>query len=48
MLLPNSENQRLNVLYQYQILDTLPEEAFEDLVHIAADTCNTPIALISF
>ncbi|MBD2343764.1 PAS domain S-box protein [Anabaena subtropica] len=46
MLLPDSEGQRLEALYQYQILDTPPEEVFDDLVSIAADTCNTPIALI--
>lgn len=47
MLLPNHESQRLEALYQYYILDTPPEELFDDLVNLTADICNTPIALIS-
>jgi signal transduction histidine kinase len=45
--LPNNETQRLKVLDGYQILDTLPEEAFDDLTLLASSICNTPIALIS-
>ncbi|ABA22614.1 signal transduction histidine kinase [Trichormus variabilis ATCC 29413] len=47
MLFTDSESLRLEALYQYCILDTPPEEVFDDLVNIAADSCNTPIALIS-
>ncbi|MEH2193904.1 MAG: GAF domain-containing protein [Nostoc sp.] len=47
MLLPENENQRLEVLNQYQILDTLPEELFDELAQLAANLCETPIALIS-
>lgn len=32
----------------YKILDTVPEQAFEDLTFLAAHVCGTPIALISF
>ncbi len=32
---------------QYEILDTDPEESFNDLTRLAAYICNTPIALIS-
>src|SRR5690348_5662098 len=39
---------RLEALEQYQILDTAPEEAFDDLVSLAAQICDTPIALINF
>jgi two-component system, cell cycle sensor histidine kinase and response regulator CckA len=43
----NHEAARLEALYRYQILDTAPEQAFDDLVSLAAQTCNTPIALIN-
>ncbi|MBD3886477.1 EAL domain-containing protein [Phormidium tenue FACHB-886] len=41
------ELARLKALYQYQILDTDAEPAFDDLTQLAAQICNTPIALIS-
>ncbi|BAT56370.1 two-component sensor histidine kinase [Nostoc sp. NIES-3756] len=47
MFLHDSESQRLEALYQYHILDTPPEEVFDELVNLTSDTCNTPIALIS-
>ncbi|MBD2499020.1 PAS domain S-box protein [Anabaena azotica] len=47
MSLPDRESQRLEALYQYYILDTPPDEVFDDLVNLTADICNTPIALIS-
>ncbi|MBH8573682.1 PAS domain S-box protein [Nostocaceae cyanobacterium CENA369] len=43
----NHEAARLKALYQYQILDTAPEQAFDDLVSLAAQICDTPIALIN-
>lgn len=42
------EVARLKALQQYQILDTAPEQAFDDLVTLAAQICDTPIALINF
>ncbi|MGF1938194.1 MAG: PAS domain S-box protein [Nostoc sp. ChiQUE02] len=47
MLFPENESQRLEVLNQYQILDTPPEELFDELAQLAANLCETPIALIS-
>ncbi|MGF2038770.1 MAG: PAS domain S-box protein [Nostoc sp. CmiVER01] len=47
MLSPENESQRLEVLNQYQILDTPPEEIFDELAQLAANLCETPIALIS-
>jgi GAF domain-containing protein len=41
------EKRRLNVLWQYQVLDTIPEELFDDLTELAARICEAPIALIS-
>lgn len=45
--MPNNEPARLDALRRYRILDTTPEEAFDDLVHLAALICRTPVALIS-
>src|SRR5881227_385936 len=44
---PANEKQRLEVLRGYEILDTEPETAFDDLTLIASYVCQTPIALIS-
>ncbi len=41
------EAGRLEALNSYKILDTLPEQAFDDLAALAAYICGTPIALIS-
>jgi GAF domain-containing protein len=45
--LPENEGARLEALRQYEILDTDPEESFNDLTRLAAYVCNTPIALIT-
>jgi len=45
-MLPD-EIQRINALLSYQILDTQPESAFDDLTLLAASICETPIALVS-
>ncbi|HWD92569.1 MAG TPA: GAF domain-containing protein [Verrucomicrobiae bacterium] len=42
-----NEVKRLKVLWQYDILDTVPEEVFDDLTELAARICEAPIALIS-
>lgn len=44
---PSRELSRLAALLRYEILDTPDESAFNDFTHLAADICNTPIALIS-
>ncbi len=45
--LPENEAARLKALRQYQILDTAPEQAFDDLTRLASQICGTPIALVS-
>ena len=45
--LPQNEKKRLKVLWQYEVLDTVPEEVFDDLTELAARICEAPIALIS-
>lgn len=42
------EKLRLKALYQYEILDTAPEQAFNDLVLLASQVAGTSIALINF
>jgi GAF domain-containing protein len=44
---PANEKQRLQTLRGYEILDTEPEAAFDDLTSLASYLCQTPIALIS-
>jgi GAF domain-containing protein len=35
------------VLWQYEILDTVPEQVFDDLTELAASICESPIAMIT-
>jgi GAF domain-containing protein len=44
---PKNEVKRLNVLWQYEVLDTVPEAIFDDLTELAALICEAPVALIS-
>ncbi len=44
---PENEAQRQQALEQYNLLDTLPEQAFDDITTLAAHVCKTPIALVS-
>ena len=45
--LPSDEDIRLNKLYELDILDTIEEQAYDDLTKLAAEICQTPIALVS-
>jgi GAF domain-containing protein len=44
---PGNEEARLAALDKYAILDTDPEQSFDDLTLLASFVCKTPIALIS-
>ncbi len=46
--LPEHEVARLEVLGRYQVFGTPPEECFDNITHLAAYVCGTPISLIGF
>lgn len=46
--LPHNEQLRLSALKRYNILDTLPENVFDDAVKLVSYICGVPIAHISF
>ena len=44
---PQNETDRLRALRSYKILDTKPEERFDELTQLAAIICGVPISLIT-
>ena len=44
---PEHEAKRLAALERYKILDTVAEQAYDDIVKVASYICGTPIALVS-
>lgn len=46
-MVPANEAQRLRTLHAYNVLDTLPEQAYDDITFLASRICGTPIALVS-
>ncbi|RYX82045.1 PAS domain S-box protein [bacterium] len=45
--LPKNEKQRLAILHEYNILDTSPEQAFDDLTILASHICGTPLSFVT-
>jgi hypothetical protein len=46
-LIPDNEKDRLDSLASYEILDTRPEQEYNDLVEFAAEIFKAPMASIS-
>ncbi|QJX46282.1 GAF domain-containing DNA-binding protein [Hymenobacter taeanensis] len=46
-LSPMAEQARLEALRAYQVLDTPPEKAFDDLVSLASYICGTPTSMVT-
>ncbi|NMG09361.1 GAF domain-containing protein [Brasilonema sp. UFV-L1] len=44
----DNEAARLEALRQYQILDTEPEEAYDNIAQLTALICGTPIVVVNF
>jgi len=44
---PQNETSRLKALQEYKVMDTLPEQAYDNFTKLASIICNTPIALIT-
>ena len=45
--LPTNESQRQDILTEYQLLDTLPEEDYNNITSLVATICDVPVALIT-
>ena len=45
--LPPNEDDRLEALYRFDILDTVPEQAFDDITLLASQLCSTKTSTIS-
>lgn len=43
----DDEFARQRALDRYRVVDSLPEDAYDDIVRVAAAVCGTPVALVS-
>ena len=44
---PANEDERQEALHKLRLLDTLPEQTYDDIVLLAAQICDTPISMVS-
>ena len=44
---PKNEQNRLNAVFEYDLLDTLPEEDYDNITKLVANICNVPLTLIT-
>jgi GAF domain-containing protein len=44
---PINEDQRVEALHRYNILDTPPEEEFDHICRLASIICGTPVSLVT-
>jgi signal transduction histidine kinase len=44
--MPGNDKQRVRILQEYAILDTLPEQDFDDITRLASSICGVPISII--
>lgn len=45
--IPDNETARLKALQEHQLLDTLPEDVYDDITRLASELCGTPISLLT-
>ena len=45
---PQDERARVEALREFHILDTEPEEAYDEVARLASYVCHTPTALVTF
>lgn len=45
--IPEDDAERMKELYKYELLDTVYEHEFDELVRLASKICNVPISLIT-
>jgi GAF domain-containing protein len=45
--IPDNDDDRLEALRILGILDTVPEQSFDDLTLLAASVCGTPVSCVS-
>ena len=45
---PEQERRRVRALYEYHIMDSLPETSYDDIVELASELTGAPVAFLAF